>query len=194
MSFDVEILSDNKEVVLFKNIFNDLNSIILDLNKCNWMFWGRDNNDPESQLGYHTKIVENKNLKNHFVEATKKCIYEYFKINQKDINNYTVYEDDFHVRKWLFPVKGMPTHTDYTYNKDGKKASVSFTVCGYLNDDYEGGEFILPEHNWHKKPPAGSIIIFPSYTLHGVSDLVDKNRYMWTTFIYSKEEIIKARY
>ena len=194
MSFEIDFLSNNKEVLLFKNIFIDINSIILELEKCNWKFWGRDNNDPDSQLGYSTFMAENDGLRKHLVETTEKCVEEYFRINEKDIKDYTFHKDDFHVRKWIFPMKGMPPHTDYTYSLAGEKTSVSFTVCGYLNDDYEGGEFMLPEHNWQQKPPAGSLIIFPSHTLHGVTDLLDKHRYMWTTFVYSIEELAKARY
>ena len=194
MKFDIEFLSENKEVLLFKNVFNNINDILIDLEKSNWIFWGRDYNDPNSQLGYSTHLSENDNLKKYLIGKTEECVKEYFKINQKDINDYIFYKDDFHVRKWIFPMKGMPPHTDYTYNNNGEKASVSFTICGYLNDDYDGGEFMLPEQNWQKKPPAGSLIIFPSHTLHGVTDLLDKNRYMWTTFIYTKDQLKTARY
>jgi hypothetical protein len=48
--------------------------------------------------------------------------------------------------------------------------SVAYAIIGYMNDDYTGGELFFRNLNLEIKPPAKSLIIFPSGEeyLHGV--------------------------
>lgn len=54
----------------------------------------------------------------------------------------------------------------------------------YLNDNFYGGELVLPSDNVIYKPRAGSLVIFRADTFHGVRSCKDGNRYtcaMWFT-------------
>ena len=59
------------------------------------------------------------------------------------------------------------------------------TVLAFLNDDYKGGKFYI--QTTHKKfyPPQekGTIIVFPSYMLHGVEPVTEGVRYSCVTWL-----------
>lgn len=59
------------------------------------------------------------------------------------------------------------------------------TVLAFLNDDYEGGKFfILNGHNKIYPPQAkGTVLVFPSFLLHGVEDVTKGNRYSVVTWL-----------
>lgn len=46
-----------------------------------------------------------------------------------------------------------------------------YTILFYLNDDYEGGELVIPEMNLNVKPSSGSIIIMDQETYHYVNKI-----------------------
>ena len=39
------------DILLFTDLFQDLDQIFLDLDKSEWQFWGRNNNDPNYRIG-----------------------------------------------------------------------------------------------------------------------------------------------
>jgi hypothetical protein len=54
----------------------------------------------------------------------------------------------------------------------------------YLNDDYHGGELVMPHAGLVYKPRAGSLVVFRADALHGVRACSDGMRYtcaMWFT-------------
>ena len=59
------------------------------------------------------------------------------------------------------------------------------TVLAILNDDFEGGKFFIL--NGHEKiyPPQkkGTVIVFPSFLLHGVEDVTKGKRYTVVTWL-----------
>ena len=67
----------------------------------------------------------------------------------------------------------LPAHQDH-----GVSSRILSTVS-YLNDDYEGGEIEFANSNIVIKPPAGSIIFFPSNFLyvHEVHPITKGSRY-----------------
>jgi len=67
----------------------------------------------------------------------------------------------------------LPAHQDH-----GVSSRILSTVS-YLNDDYEGGEIEFANSNISLKPPAGSIIFFPSNFLyvHEVRPITNGFRY-----------------
>ena len=52
-----------------------------------------------------------------------------------------------------------------------------------LNDDYEGGEFELPEYNLKLKPKANSVIIFPGICSHKVLEVTKGTRRVIISFL-----------
>ena len=57
----------------------------------------------------------------------------------------------------------MKLHCDHIHSMfDGQRRGIPvLTILGVLNDDYDGGEFIM-FGNRHIKLPTGSLIVFPS--------------------------------
>lgn len=59
------------------------------------------------------------------------------------------------------------------------------TVLAFLNDDYKGGRFFLQTGHEKTYPPQkkGTIIVFPSFLLHGVEDVEEGERYSVVTWL-----------
>ena len=172
-----------KDILLFTDLFEDISQIFLNLQKSRWQIWARANKD---KIGEFTFIQENEYLSQTINSVTQRCLDEY--MNELNIDHTLYYNDGpaAYVRKWDFPMKGMTAHRDHSADADGNALPIRYTLCGYLNDDYEGGLLEFPESNVSLKPPAGSAIVFPSNELHQVTDLIDKDRYMWSSFVYRK--------
>ena len=60
-------------------------------------------------------------------------------------------------------------HTDTFINPDEKECR-KLTVLAFLNDDFEGGRLFIQTHHDKIYPPQkpGTILVFPSFMLHGV--------------------------
>ena len=71
--------------------------------------------------------------------------------------------------------------TFHAHSNDIRK----LTSLVFLNDDFEGGKFFI--QNGHEKtyPPQkkGTIVVFPSFMLHGVEDVTKGNRYTCVTWL-----------
>lgn len=74
-----------------------------------------------------------------------------------------------------------------------EKASISFGVVIYINDDYEGGEIVYPELDLQIKPKARSLGIHPGNLLHHTNPVIgNKTRYMVTSFVHGHDTKIKV--
>lgn len=175
-----------EDIFLFTNLFEDLDKVFIELQNSNWKMWGRGKNDPNYKMGELTHIIDNDYLFEQINFATRLCLNQYIEEFNLDNTLHHYDTNGIYIRKWDFPMGGITVHTDHAYDGTGNVMSVEYTLCGYLNDDYEGGLIEFPEHAISLKPPAGSAIIFPSKELHLVTDLVDRHRYMWSCFIYGK--------
>jgi len=60
-----------------------------------------------------------------------------------------------------------------------KSVDRDLSVVLYLNDDFEGGEFVFPDLHIHIKPKPGMLIAFPSthHYKHGVMPVTKGTRY-----------------
>ena len=81
----------------------------------------------------------------------------------------------------------MSKHCDHIINLfDGKKRGIPIlSIVGVLNDDYDGGEFIM-FNDYEIKFKAGDIIIFPSVFLypHLVKPVKKGVRYSFVSWAY----------
>lgn len=59
------------------------------------------------------------------------------------------------------------------------------TCLAFLNDDFEGGKFFIQTGHEKIYPPQtkGTILVFPSYQLHGVEDVITGNRFSVVTWL-----------
>lgn len=57
--------------------------------------------------------------------------------------------------------------------------SRKLTALAFLNDDFEGGRFFLQiaDEKIYPEQSKGTVIVFPSFLLHGVEDVTDKVRH-----------------
>jgi hypothetical protein len=149
-----------------------------------WEYWGRANDTAIGSIRYFKRNNSSDlNTVNELSEITKSCLKKYFEIYNINFSDYSFNDNIYHIKKWDFPMHGMNSHRDADPTQ---KNSPSFTICGYFNEDYSGGELEFEDLNLFFKPKANSIIIFPSLTFHSVKDVSENNRYMYSVFIYKK--------
>ena len=60
-----------------------------------------------------------------------------------------------------------------------KSTDRDISMVFYLNDDFEGGDFIFPEHHIRVRPEPGMMVCFPSshHYMHGVEPVTRGKRY-----------------
>ena len=63
-----------------------------------------------------------------------------------------------------------------------------YAMSLFLNDDYEGGEFELPEYNCKIKPKPNSAVVFPGISSHKVNQVTKGTRKVIITFFCSELE------
>ena len=82
------------------------------------------------------------------------------------------------IKKWL--------HADHIHSMfDGERKGIPIlSVLGVLNDDYEGGEFVLIDEKIDLS--KGDIIIFPSNFMypHKVEPVTKGTRYSYISWIW----------
>lgn len=77
-----------------------------------------------------------------------------------------------------YPAGGRYTaHLDTFLNPDEECRKL--TVLAFLNDDFEGGRFFIQDGHEKYYPPQskGTVLVFPSFLLHGVEDITSGTRY-----------------
>jgi hypothetical protein len=66
-------------------------------------------------------------------------------------------------------------HPDESGSYDNNKKT--FVGALFLNDDYEGGEYVFPQQDSVFKPKLGSLVLFPGYcTPHGINEITSGTR------------------
>lgn len=84
------------------------------------------------------------------------------------------------------------TGVELKLHTDGdSEPSVVYAVIFYLNDDYIDGQLYFPTRSLEVKPPAGSLVIFPTTSeyKHGVHPVgVGPTRYVLPSFIETNQE------
>ena len=97
----------------------------------------------------------------------------------------------FHSQKWE-PGAFAPLHSDNTSN-DGTYGAFTrsrYAAFLYLNDDFEGGELVFPEHDLTILPKNGMLAAFHGghKNLHKVDVVKKSNRYTIGSFFDDREE------
>ena len=81
----------------------------------------------------------------------------------------------------------MEHHCDHIHNMfDGQRRGIpTLSIVGCLNNDYEGGDFIMWESE-KIKIPEGAVLIFPSNFMypHKVSPVTKGIRYSYVSWVY----------
>lgn len=74
-------------------------------------------------------------------------------------------------------------HVD-TYHQHSNETR-KLTALAFLNDDFEGGKFFLNANGTLHYPPQkkGTVLVFPSYMVHGVEPVIKGVRYSCVTWL-----------
>ena len=109
------------------------------------------------------------------------CVSDYTKVHNRIKSiEYT----DFRINRYN-PGGFMQSHIDNIHHSHGQKQGYPhLTSLLFLNDDYEGGEFVLCGDKYIEKI-QGSAIVFPSNFMypHEVKQVISGNRYSIMTWI-----------
>lgn len=87
----------------------------------------------------------------------------------------------------VYPAGGRyKSHVD-TFMAHGEDCR-KLTVLAFLNDDFKGGKFYLQNGHERLYPPQskGTVIVFPSFVLHGVEDVEEGTRYSAVCWMVGK--------
>jgi len=87
----------------------------------------------------------------------------------------------------IYPAGGRyQSHVDTMlfHSEDCRK----LTVLAFLNDDFKGGRFYLQNGHERFYPPQskGTVLVFPSFILHGVEDVQEGTRYSVVCWMVGK--------
>lgn len=77
------------------------------------------------------------------------------------------------------------------YHKDNIELSDLDNVYGiviYLNDNYSGGKIHYKDLNIEYKPKRGDMVVHYAGYLHGVTEVTEGERYIFTSFVKGSEE------
>lgn len=124
-----------------------------------------------------------------FNSAIKWMISKYVYQDLKWMNAWFNAWQDFTPIRFNKYVEGtlMNVHCDHiTTIFDGTRKGIpTLTVLGTLNDDFEGGDFLMWD-NEKIELPTGSLIIFPSNFMfpHSVTPITKGTRYSYVTWVW----------
>ena len=76
--------------------------------------------------------------------------------------------------------RSLDYHVD---NYDGADADNMFGIVLYLNDNYIGGELHYKDLGISYKPKAGDLVVHYAGLLHGVKEVTEGTRYIFTMFV-----------
>jgi len=79
--------------------------------------------------------------------------------------------------------------TEGTSQKEHTDNGNDFTAIMYLNENYEGGELNFPTLDISIKPKKGSLIIWPGYLTHSISEISSGTRYTMPIFLKAISDI-----
>jgi hypothetical protein len=86
-----------------------------------------------------------------------------------------------------YPAGGRyKSHVD-TFMEHGDNCR-KLTVLAFLNDDFKGGKFYLQTGHERFYPPQakGTVLVFPSFIMHGVEDIEEGTRYSTVCWMVGK--------
>ena len=126
----------------------------------------------DSFCSYYGNLIDNKLSRSLFPEIKK--IF-YFDVQYRELYKICSYDSETNGR--------FEAHRDTPYPRQHRKFALSLI----LNDDYEGGEFLLPEYNISLKPKANTAIVFPGICAHKVNPIISGSRKTIITFFCTEK-------
>jgi len=132
-------------------------------------FWLKKSNN----LYFWDKILEKIKIN------ADRCIEEYLSFSHFcKLEHYFLYDANIMHHTKNFNIS--PHYDSELINLEGKEYLRHFVILLYLNDDFEGGELILPVQKLSIKPKQGSFLFLPSSFMypHVIAPAFGNDRYV----------------
>jgi predicted 2-oxoglutarate/Fe(II)-dependent dioxygenase YbiX len=149
-----------------KKIKKELDSVVWEQHK----FYNVANNNKITRSGNNELDISNEFIpsQTELMQKVWEAIHQYILIDCKN-SYYQSWQGFTPIRFNRYKInRVMAMHCDHIHSIfDGTKKGIpTLTVIGALNDNYEGGEFLMFEEEEEYKLKPGEIIIFPSLFLY----------------------------
>ena len=158
----------NKNILIIENFLNNQECDILlqEMSECEF---ANKKNTPTFWRNSIKRISFNdKHIHTKLTTNMQNVIEKHFSIKfKKQLNLHSV----------VWPTgKSMPYHKDY--GAENEYMDRNYNSLVYLNDDYLGGELLVPSLNIKLKPKKGTLVAFQGgNTPHGVGEILQGTRY-----------------
>ena len=169
------------------------NKIINELKKANWQqhtFYNVKDKSINTQSGNKELDVTWDNIPSR-EELTKKTweVVKQYILDDLNKSYFNGWEGFTHIRFNKYKkTRLMALHCDHIHDMfDGNiKGIPILTIVGLLNDDYEGGEFLMFDEEKEIKLKAGDIMMFPSVFLypHRVAPVTKGVRHAFVAWVW----------
>ena len=180
-------------VKVYENIIdsNLCKKTINELNKVDWTEHKHYNYSENRYVGYDNDVSEcyldtecKKIIQNKIWHVIEKYIIFDFKVCDEWWSSWKGYSE-LKFNKYE-KNKRMRLHCDHIHSMfDGQRKGIPIlSIVGCLNDNYEGGEFVM----WDKiiKIPEGAVLVFPSNFMfpHKVNPVKKGVRYSFVSWVF----------
>ena len=178
---NVELVKHTDYIWEYKQAYLDGPQLITSIQNDQWGFYSNQG----GVTGKITSLSHDKKNHNVVFDIFYKYISEYIDNTNIDADINNIDGGEIFIRK--YDTGSYLTEHQDVYgqpNGEGIKNPLVVTALLYLNDDFDGGEIYFPEKGISIKPDCGSLVVFPSKTVHGVKTLISGNRYLTSIYIY----------
>lgn len=175
-------------VKVYKNVIKDSEDTVKELSSFDFKlhkFYNKHTNTRHSHEKDLSVTHDQPSNLNDLMQTVWKCIYSY---TNKDINSlFTAWEGFSSLRFNKYDTNTlMDEHIDHIHSLfDGERKGIPIlTVLGLLNNNYEGGDFILCGEKVEFE--KNDIIIFPSVFMypHKVTEITKGTRYSFVSWVW----------
>jgi len=139
--------------------------------------WRTDKNIRDTQIVEMGPLFPKiQDLMKNIVEHVINPFYE-IQINESEVPQILSYGIGGHYQPHIDGESLWQTPDGQLIWKKSTNRDISMVL--YLNDDFEGGDFVFPDHNVRVRPKPGMLVCFPSnhHYKHGVEPVTRGKRY-----------------
>ena len=148
--------------------------------------WITDKRTRDTQLAPIEPVFPQVNeLMHHIVKQVINPFYQ-FEVDSSEVPQLLCYDVGGHYQPHI-DGEGVWTAPDQT-QLWRKTVDRDLSMVLYLNDGFEGGDFVFPDLHIRIRPEPGLLVCFPSnrYYRHGVEPVTKGNRYSMVTWMTVK--------
>ena len=148
--------------------------------------WITDKRTRDTQIAPIEPVFPQVNeLMHHIVKQVINPFYQ-FEVDSSEVPQLLCYDVGGHYQPHI-DGEGIWTAPDQT-QLWRKTVDRDLSMVLYLNDGFEGGDFVFPDLHIRVRPEPGLLVCFPSnrYYRHGVEPVTKGNRYSMVTWMTDK--------